>query len=53
MKTFDKGSDIEESLRTLEIVNINIWIPTLAKSVSRNIDDNAYETRQNELIFKI
>ena len=51
-KTFDRGNDIAEALRTLEPQDIELWKPTLQFSASDDETVAKQEDRQNEIEFK-
>ena len=51
-KTFDRGNNIAEALRTLTKAEVNSWEPTLVVSTATLTADKEQEDKQNELEFK-
>ena len=51
-RTFDRGNDIAESLRTLTLQPTKSWKPKLADSNSTEQKERENENKQNELEFK-
>ena len=51
-KTFDRGNDVAEALRTLAPQETNDWKPTLKFSATEGMSEKAQEDRQLEIEFK-
>ena len=51
-KTYTRGNDISETLRTLEEPNTDDWKPTLIISKSTDTDEKQRENRQFELEYR-
>ena len=51
-KTFERGNDIAEALRTLQPTDITVWKPTLLFSTETDTTIASQENRQYELEYK-
>jgi hypothetical protein len=51
-KTFDRGNDVAEALRTLTPEDTELWKPTLQFSTATEDTKNKQENRQHELEYK-
>jgi hypothetical protein len=51
-KTFDRGNDVAEALRTLTPENTELWEPTLQFSIATDDVVSKQENRQHELKYK-
>ena len=51
-RTFDRGNDIVETLRTLTIQDTSVWMSKLKMSKSDDKDTKIIENRQHELQYK-
>ena len=51
-KEYDRGRDIAESLRELEIPDINLWMPTLRASTNPDTTIQVLENKQYEMEYK-
>jgi hypothetical protein len=51
-KTFDRGNDVAEALRTLIKEDTDVWKPSLKFSTQVDTGDKAQENRQYELEYK-
>jgi hypothetical protein len=51
-KTFDRGNDIAEALRTLKPTDVSLWKPTLVFSTKTDAKIATPENRQHELEYK-
>ena len=51
-RTFHRGNDISETLRTLKLQDTTLWMPKLKISSSENEDQKKTENRQNEIEYK-
>ena len=51
-RTYDRGNDIAEALRTLKLPNKDLWKPSLEVSLSSDDADEKRENRQFELDYK-
>ena len=51
-RTFDRGNDIAETLRTLKIRDTDKWMPTLKMSIAQETKMVTKENRQFEFEYK-
>ena len=51
-RTFERGNNIAESLRTLSKIDIQAWRPKLEMSKSKSVTVKEVENKQFELEFK-
>ena len=51
-RTYIRGNDIAEALRTMKLPNTNLWKPSLQVSLNFNDADEKRENRQFELDYK-
>ena len=51
-RTYDRGNDIAEALRKMEVPDTKLWKPSLQVSLSSDADEEKRENRQYELDYK-